>query len=316
MENLNVLDQMQSELRYQNFSTTIEKAYIYWARAYLSFNEDTDPAELGLPHLEAFLHYLSVERYAPKQTVNQALHAILFLYKQVLNMDCKWLENYIDTRENAKAPNVLTPKECQRLLSYLFGQDWLIASLIYGSGLRLSECLRLRVRDINLGNRTILVRNADGDIQRITILPNKLSAPLENHLQDRRMLHIKDLADGFGKVFLPRKIAEKYPNSARSWGWQYIFTQGQRSLGNSNEDTPSRIPMNEKNVKTAVEHAALEAGVYKQANCNTLRNSFAVHLIQYGVDIKAVEALLGHGEANAFAAHLHTQSPLDKLLIH
>ena len=318
MNEVLVLDQMQETLRINNFSVNIEKAYLYWTRAFLTFHGDRPPQDLGLNDVEAFLEHLKEERFAVTRTLDQALHAIRFLYKDVLAVDCPWLDKYIQQRDGKRNRNILSPKECQRVLSFLFGQDWLIASLIYGSGMRLVECVRLRIRDINFQDKSLLVRKADGDVGRQTVLPAKMVAPLRAHLEDRKLLHIKDIADGFGEVYLPAKIARDYPDAARSWGWQYVFPSSQRDADLRAGGKVRRKHVDEKSIKRAVEHAAIEAGVYKQASADTLRNSFAVHLIQNGVDVKAVEALLGHGdeESQIATAHLETKSPLDHLMIH
>ena len=314
---IQMLDRMRDTLRVHNFSAHTEKAYLYWVQSYITYYNGSDLTEMGLPQLHTFLKYLSQERLASARTLDQAMHAILYLYRNVMRMDASWLEQYIEERAAKRHKNVLGPSECQALMSHLFGQDWLIAGFIYGSGLRLTEAVRLRIRDVNFVERKVLVRDEKGDAARVTLLPRKLAAPLKAHLEDRRMVHIKDLADGLGEVVLPASIKEQYPHVARSWDWQFVFPSAKtvsdlRSAGNV-----CRFHVEEKSVRSGVEHAALEAEIYKQVSTDTLRNSFAVQLIQQGVDTKIVEALIGQGQKSlAEGAALKTTSPLDRLILH
>ncbi len=316
--NATLLQEARDKLRVRNYTVKTEKAYLYWVECFLGFYEEHDPMGLSLQDVEAFVQYLSKERYTPEKTRNQALHALLFLYKDVLGREAGWLEEYVRRQLGVRNHNFLKPVECQRLLSNMFGQEWLIASIVYGSGLRLMECVRLRVRDINFQDKALVVRQPNGEIGRLTLLPEKLISPLKNHFEDRKLLHIKDIADGFGEAYLPAKIAREYPDAARSWGWQYVFPSGQRmSDPRHGGGRLQRHHRNESSVKEAVERAAVESGVYQNTSADTLRNSFAVHLIQRGVDTKVVEALLGHGEnAHLTSGHLTTCSPLDLLTTH
>ncbi len=312
-----MLDRMRDTLRVHNFSSHTEKAYIYWVRSYLTYYKDSDLTEMGLPQLKSFLKYLSIERLATARTLDQALHAILYLYRNVMHLDASWLEQYIEEQANKRYRNVLGPSECQALMSNLSGHDWLVTAFIYGCGLRLTEAVRLRIRDINFLDMKVLVRDNKGEAARITLLPRKLVEPLHAHLEDRRMIHIKDLADGLGEVVIPASIKTQGQHVARTWDWQFVFPSAKTVSDLRSDGAVCRFHLEKKSVQRAIQHAALEAEIYKQVSADTLRNSFAVQLIQQGVDTKIVEALIGQGD-NSLAASdaLKTMSPLDRLLLH
>ena len=316
-KHVQMLDRMRDALRVHNFSAHTEKAYLYWVQSYLTYYNGSDLTEMGLPELKVFLKYLSQDRLASARTLDQAMHAILYLYRNVMRIDASWLEQYIEERAAKGHKNVLGPAECQALMSHLVGQDWLIAALIYGSGLRLTEAVRLRIRDIDFLERKVLVRDNRGDAARVTLLPQKLIEPLQAHLEDRRMVHIKDLADGLAEVVLPTSIKEQYPHVARSWDWQFAFPSSKTVSDMHSAGNVCRFHVEEQSVKHGVEHAAIEADIYKQISTDTLRNSFAVQLIQQGVETKIVEALIGQGDKSiAEAEALKTMSPLDRLILH
>lgn len=314
---LEMLERMRDTLRVHNFSVHTEKAYIYWVRSYLTYYHNSDVTKMGLSEVNNFLTYLSMERLASTRTLDQAVHAILYLYRDVLKIDASWLERYIEARAAKRHKNVLGPSECQALMSHLIGQDWLIAAFIYGAGLRLKEAVRIRVRDINFMDMKVLVRDEKGEAARVTLLPRKLIEPLLEHLDERRMIHIKDIADGHAEVVLPASIKGQGHHAARTWDWQFVFTSA-----NSVADTPSdsaecRSHIGAQSIKHSIEHAAMEAEIYKQVSADTLRNSFAVQLIQQGVNSKIVEALLGKGDKIlAPIEQLRTMSPLDRLRLH
>lgn len=314
---LEMLERMRDTLRVHNFSAHTERAYIYWVRSYLTYYKGSDITEMGLPQVKNFLTYLSMERLASARTLDQAMHAILYLYRNVMHLDASWLEQYIEERAARRHKNVLGPSDCQALLSHLFGYDWLIAAFIYGSGLRLTEAVRLRVRDVNFEDLKVLVRDEKGEAARVTLLPRKLVDPLLEHLEDRRMVHIKDLADGLGEVVLPVSIREQGHHAARTWDWQFVFPSAKTVTDLRSGGTVCRFHLEVKSVKRGIEHAAMEAEIYKQVSADTLRNSFAVQLIQQGVDTRTVEALIGQGEKSLAAADaLKTMSPLDRLILH
>lgn len=314
-----LLEQMRTSLQFRNFNLTTEKAYLYWARAYMLFNDQRHPGELGRDEIEAFLSHLGTDRYAAPSTQNQALKAIQFLYEEVLDLHPEWLARYLAKREEAGTPNILSPQEVQRLLSNLHGQDWLIACLVYGSGLRLMESLRLRIRDLNLHERAITVRDPEGHVIRDTILPKHLVEKLQSHLEDRKLLHIKDIAEGLGEVYLPPAIAENHPGVARSWGWQYLFPEQLNRTDPESRGVSRRHHINEVRLRQAIDRAAIEANIFKRVSADTLRNSFAVHLIQQGSPLRDVEALLGTARSQeddqpVNPELLRTLSPLDRRL--
>jgi len=314
---LNVLDRMRASLRVHQFNVNTEKAYMYWARAFVDYHNGQEPSELGRADVESFLKYLSKERYAAVQTQNQALHAILFLYKDVIGSHPEWLSKLVAEHEASRKSNILTKDEVQSLLSNLYGQEWLAVSLIYGAGLRASECVNLRVRDLNLQEESILVRQANGAAGWMTMLPHKLTTSLKTHIEDRKLLHIKDIADGLGEVHLPESVLELYPNAARSWSWQYLFPANERKFNVASGNLMRLSHMDENQIEKAIERAAIDAQIYTRVTSTTLRNSFAVHMIRSGVDSKQVEALLGHGlEHEVDNMQAKFKSPLDDLRIH
>lgn len=313
-----LLEQMRTALQFRNFNLNTEKAYLYWARAYLLYNDNRDPVELGRAELEAFLSHLAVDRYAASSTQNQALKAIQFLYEEVMDQRPEWLSRFISRRAESDTPNILSPQEVQRLLSRLHGQDWLIACLVYGAGLRLMESLRLRIRDLNINEREITVRDPEGHVIRETILPKHLIEKLRSHLDDRKMLHIKDIAEGMGEAYLPPGIAESHPGVARSWGWQYLFPEQLNRTDPESLGVSRRHHVHEVRIRQAIERAAIEANIFKRVSADTLRNSFGVHLIQRGVPLRDVEALLGTRSSHDDDSQpvnpelLRTPSPLDR----
>ncbi|MCF6263671.1 MAG: integron integrase [Xanthomonadales bacterium] len=314
---LNILDRMRATLRAHQFNINIGKAYIYWARAFIEYHNKQDPSELGQADVESFISHLASERYAAVQTQSQALHAVLFLYKDVLGSCPDWLNELVADQKATSKSNTLSKDEVQSLLSNLYGQEWLAVSLIYGAGLRASECVNLRIRDIDLQKHNILVRRANGTAGWTTIIPMKLLSSLRTHIEDRKLLHIKDIADGLGEVFLPVNVRELYPNAARSWSWQYVFPSTERDFDpvSGNLKRTSQIP--EDQINKAIERAAIDAQIYIRVTSTTLRNSFAAHLIHNGVDSKQVEALLGHGtDKELDGLPLGIKSPLDKIHIH
>ena len=316
---VNLLQRMKTSLRQEHYSDNVEKAYLYWARAYLLFHNQRHPSELGRADLEAFISHLAMDRYAPASTQNQAMHALMYMYQQVLGMKPSWLERYVKEREKGGMPNVLSSGEVQRVLSHLFGQEWLISALVYGSGLRLMEAARVRVRDIDLHNNRVQVRNGYGQVTRITILPEALVKSIRDHLEQRKMIHIKDLAEGHGEVYLEPHLARTESARARSWAMQYVFTAGRCKPDPRSAGKIRRHHADERMIGQAIERASIEANVFKRTSADTLRNCFAVHLIQQGATVATVEKLVGHGNSEEAsidahnARYLETVSPLDRL---
>lgn len=320
-----ILKQMRETLEQGDFSEAVVKAYLYWVRSFLLFHDNKDPAKLDRERVEAFLNHLAVDRYAAASTQNQALKAIQYLYEEVLPERPKWLSGYLREKQQNGIPNILSKAEVRRLLAQLHGQDWLIAAMIYGAGLRLMECLRLRVRDLNFDQHKISIRDEQAHVVRETLLPTKTLARLKNHLEERKLLHIKDIAEGAGAAQLPPPVAEQQPGVARSWGWQYVFPEQSITRPSTQARGTSRCNhANEKRVRQAIERAAVEASIYKRVSGDTLRNSFAVHMIQQGVPMREVELLLGTGHGDAPSAPDSdrslppmpaTQSPLDRVTV-
>ena len=273
---------------------------------------------MGHIEVEQFLTHLAVERNVAASTQNQALNAIVFLYKEVLGRELGWLDAMERAKRPVRMPVVLTTIEVRALLARLEGRHWLMASLLYGAGLRLMECVRLRVKDIDFEYAQITVRDGKGEKDRVTMLPGSIIAPLKIHLEQANVLHEQDLQEGFGEVYLPFALARKYPQAGREWGWQYVFPASQRSL-DPRSGKERRHHIDEQSLQRAVKKALREAGIHKPASCHTLRHSFATHLLQAGYDIRTVQELLGHKDVSTTMIYTHVlnrggkgvRSPLD-----
>ena len=274
---------------------------------------------MGAPEVEAFLSDLAVRRDVSASTQNQALSAILFLYKQVLQIELPWLEGVIRAKRSQRLPVVLTREEVASVLAQLDGTLWLVGSLLYGSGMRLMEVLRLRVKDVEFSRLEILIRDGKGQKDRVTMLPSKLVAPLQLHLERVKQLHRQDLLEGYGKANLPHALARKYPNAAAEWGWQFVFPSINRS-----EDPRSggifRHHLHEKTIQRAIRNAVRRIGLHNPATPHTLRHCFATHLLESGQDIRTVQELLGHADVKTTQIYTHVLnrgglavlSPLDR----
>ena len=314
-----LLDQVREQIRLRHYSIRTEAVYLEWVKRYIRFHKYRHPQEMGGPEVEAFLSDLAVRRDVSASTQNQALSAILFLYKQVLQIELPWMDGVIRARRPQRLPVVLTREEVASVLAQLDGTLWLIASLLYGSGMRLMEVLRLRVKDVEVARLEILIRDGKGQKDRVTMLPRKLAAPLELHLQRVRALHEQDLREGYGRANLPHALARKYPNAAAEWGWQFVFPSVNRS-----EDPRSggifRHHLHEKTIQRAVRNAVRRVGLHKPATPHTLRHSFATHLLESGQDIRTVQELLGHSDVKTTQIYTHVLnrgglgvlSPLDR----
>jgi len=264
-----------------------------WIKRFIIFHHMRHPNEMGEGEINEFLSHLALRRKVSASTQNQALSALLFLYRHVLKRDIGDLGDVIRARRPRHLPVVMTREEVQATLRHLEGAMWLIACLLYGAGLRLTECLRLRVHDIDFKANQIVVRSGKGFKDRVTMLPEKVKEPLMSHLKEVRRLHECDLAEGFGEVEMPYALARKYPNAGRSWGWQFAFPQKTRWV-DSETGTQGRHHVHESLVQKAMRSAVRQAGIFKHATCHTLRHSFATHLLEAGYDIRTVQELLGH----------------------
>lgn len=305
-------------LRVKHYSKRTEEAYIQWIKRYILHHGKRHPREMGVAEVESFLTHLAVERNVSASTQNQAKSALLFLYKEVLEMELPWLDNVTQAKAPKRLPVVLNKHEVQALLNRLDGTLWLIGSLLYGSGLRVMECLRLRVKDIDFVKREILVREGKGFKDRVTMLPGALVEPLKQHLIKVQALHDEDLAAGFGEVYMPMALDKKYPNGGREWAWQYVFPSIKRSIDPLTNKI-RRHHADEKTIQRAVKKAAKGGNITKLATPHTLRHSFATHLLEGGYDIRTVQELLGHSDVSTTMIYTHVlnkggrgvSSPLD-----
>jgi len=313
-----LLDQVRGKIRLKHYSLRTEQAYSDWIRRFIRFHGTRHPREMGSAEVEAFLTHLAVEGKVAASTQNQAKSALLFLYKEVLESELPWLDNVEQAKAPKRLPVVLTRAEVQALLTRLDGTHWLLASLLYGAGLRLMECLRLRVKDIDFARKEILVRDGKGFKDRVTMLPVALIEPLRVHLERVRDLHQQDIANGFGAVYLPYALERKYPNAAQEWIWQYVFPSAKRSVDLRSGET-RRHHVQDQALQRAIKQAVRDADLSKPATPHTLRHSFATHLLEGGYDIRTVQELLGHSDVSSTMIYTHVlnkgghgvASPLD-----
>jgi len=311
---------MQLALRARHYSRRTEQTYCQWARRYIRFHGLRHPAEMAEPEINAFVTHLAVHEKVSASTQTQALSALLFLYRHVLGHEVGELD-LVRANRPRRLPVVLTREEVRRLLGGLEGEPRLVASLLYGSGLRLMEGLRLRVCDLGPGRGELLVRSGKGDRDRVTMLPRSLQPALEAQLARARALHERDLADGWGSVELPGALARKYPRAAAEWRWQWVFPQ-QRRWRNRESGEEGRHHLHETIVQRAVTDGVRRTGIAKHATCHTLRHSFATHLLDDGYDIRTIQELLGHKDVRTTMIYAHVlnrggqgvRSPIDDLV--
>ncbi|MGB8694355.1 MAG: integron integrase [Steroidobacteraceae bacterium] len=315
-----LLDQVRSQLRLRHYSYRTEQQYVAWIKRFILFHGKRHPASMGAPELESFLSYLAVERKVAAATQGQALSAVLFLYKRVLGVDLPWLENVVRAKKPVRLPVVLTPEEVRAVLGQLDGVYRLVASLLYGSGLRLMEAMRLRVKDLNFHYRQVTVRSGKGDKDRVTVLPQGLIPALRAHLAAVQERHLVAVRDGYGGVELPYALARKYPGADREWAWQYAFPAPHPSIDPRNK-IRRRHHLNEEAVQRRVRIAMRAAGIVKPASSHTFRHCFATHLLERGSDIRTVQELLGHKDVTTTQIYTHVmrkgasavRSPLDAM---
>lgn len=315
-----LLDQVRGKIRLKHYSIRTEQAYTDWIKRFILHFGNRNPKEMGAAEVEQFLTYLAVEGKVSASTQNQAKAALLFLYKEVLTMELPWLENVEHAKTPRRLPVVLNKDEVQAILSRLEGTYWLIASLLYGTGMRIMECLRLRVQDIDFKRHEILIRDGKGFKDRVTMLPVTLGPTLQAQLVKVRTLHDADLLEGFGEVYLPYALERKYPNAAKEWCWQYVFPAPNRSI-DPRTNKVKRHHVLEQSVQRAVKQAVRDATISKAATPHTFRHSFATHLLEGGYDIRTVQELLGHADVSTTMIYTHVlnkggqgvRSPLDLL---
>ncbi len=313
-----LLDQVRQAIRVRHYSVRTEHAYAQWVRRFVLFHGKRHPLEMGAPEVAAFLSHLATQRRVAAATQNQARNALLFLYREVLGQPLPELEEVVRAKRPHRLPLVLTPAEVTALLTVVSGTPRLVAGLLYGSGLRLLEAVRLRAKDLDFGRGEVVVRDGKGRRDRVTMLPRRLAGPLEKQLELARALHRSDLGEGFGAVYLPDALARKYPAAAREWGWQYVFPAQQRSC-DPRTGEERRHHLSEATVQRAVRAGVRRAGLAKPASCHTLRHSFATHLLERGQDIRTVQELLGHRSVATTMIYTHVlnrgargvPSPLD-----
>ncbi len=299
-----LLEQVRNAVRTRHYSIRTEEAYIRWIREYILFFDKRHPTELGAKEISAFLSHLAVGRNVAASTQNQALSALLFLYREVLSLPIGWVDDVERAKRPKRLPVVFTKEEVKAVLGYLRADMWLMSSLLYGSGLRLMECVRLRVKDIDFAQLQIVVREGKGDKDRITMLPATLVQPLERQLERAKALHEVDVREGFGHVYLPYALTRKYPNADREWGWQYVFPASKRSV-DPRSGREQRHHLAETALQKAVKAAIRTAEINKTGSCHTLRHSFATHLLEAGYDIRTIQELLGHSDVQTTMIYTH-----------
>ncbi len=315
-----LLESLREALHVRHYSNRTEDTYCSWVKRFVNFHKLRHPKEMGELEINLFLTHLAVSEKVSASTQNQALSALLFLYRHVIGKDVGDLGHVIRARKPIHLPVVLTRDEVKALLAQLAGDKWLMASLMYGAGLRLMECLRLRVQDIDFASNEIMVRDGKGAKDRITMLPETLKQPLSDHLKNVKRVHDKDLADGWGRVLLPGALDRKYPNAPAEWRWQWVFPQENRWT-NPKTGEEGRHHIDESLIQKAVKSAAFHAQLIKRATCHTFRHSFATHLLESGYDIRTIQELMGHKDVSTTMIYTHVlnkgghgvKSPFDGL---
>ena len=313
-----LLDRVRWHLRVKHYSIRTEQAYLDWIRRFILFHGKRHPDIMGEEQIGAYLTHLAVNRHVSASTQNQALSALLFLFQQVLDRKLDFIPGVERVRRPPKVPVVLTPEETRAVLAQLRGDYRLMGELLYGSGMRLMEAVRLRVKDIDFGYNQITIHDGKGMHERVTLLPERVRRPLQLHLERVKELHRRDIASGGGQVYLPFGLRRKYPNAGRAWAWQYVFPAAKLSTDPRSREI-QRHHVSEKNLQNAVKLAIKRARVAKAASCHTFRHSFATHLLENGQDIRTVQELLGHKDVSTTMIYTHVlnkpglgiRSPLD-----
>ncbi len=301
---MKLLDMVRHRIRLKGYSIRTEKTYTDWIRRFILFHDKRHPKDMGKKEIEAFLSHLVINRNVAPSTQNQAFHALLFLYDQVLEIKMPENISAVRSKKPVRLPTVMTREETQQVINVMRGSHKLMAEIMYGCGLRVMECLRLRVKDIDFGMNQILARDGKGSKDRITVLPQKIIEPIQIHLRYVKYLHQKDLKEGYGRVFLPFALSRKYPKADRSWGWQYVFPAGKRSV-DPRSGIKRRHHAHETAVRKAIKQAAQITGIVKPITCHTLRHSFATDLLANGYDIRTVQDLLGHKDVSTTMIYTH-----------
>jgi integron integrase len=317
-----LLDQVRQVIRVKNYSYRTEQAYVTWINRYILYHDKRHPAEMGEPEVEAFLTHLTIDRSVAASTQSQALNALLFLYREVLRKPLQQTINAVRAKNTRRLPTVLARNEVEMILAELEGESLLMAQLLYGAGLRVSECLRLRVKDIDFGQRLILVRDGKGQKDRTTLMPEIIIEPMRSHLQVLKERHHRDLQAGNGRSSVPYALSRKYPNADREFGWHYIFpSQNLSKDPQTDDDTLYRHHKHASSLQKAIGKAAKATGITKHVTPHTFRHSFATHLLESGYDIRTIQQLLGHKDVKTTMIYTHVarrgllgvRSPLDEM---
>lgn len=314
-----LFDEVRRKLRLKHYSLSTERVYLQWMRRFIVANDRRHPREMGGGEVERFLSRLATVDDVSASTQNQALSALLFLYRDVLGVELPWMENVVRAKRPRRLPVVLSQEETRQLLAQMDGRAWLIASLLYGTGMRLREALRLRVKDVDFARNEILVRDGKGGKDRRTMLPRALEGPLQREIERVRVLHARDLAEGFGDARLPHALARKYPDAGRGFGWQFVFPSTRRAR-DPLDGRERRHHFDDGVLARAIKSACRRAGIEKPVSAHTLRHSFATHLVESGYDIRTVQELLGHKDVATTQIYTHVLnrggggvlSPLDR----
>lgn len=315
---IKLLDQMRLVLRLKHMSVRTEEAYVLWVRRFILFHHKRHPKDMGAQEIRAFLAHLAVHDRVAASTQNVALNALVFLYRAVLKQDFPELGKIERAKRPRHVPVVFTREEVACVLAHLNGMPHLMASLLYGAGLRLMECVRLRVKDVDVAYHQITVHDGKGAHDRVTMLPQSVELGLQRHLERVKLLHEADLLEGFGEVYLPYAFERKEPSAAKAWEWQYVFPASRRSR-DPRSGVERRHHLAETVLQKAVKGAIHQAEIHKRGSCHTLRHSFATHLIEDGYDIRTVQELLGHKDVSTTMVYTHVpqrggkgvRSPLD-----
>jgi integron integrase len=320
MSNVKLLDLVRTELRVRHMSIRTEQAYVGWIKRYILYYQKKHPNLMGPSEICQYLSYLAVKGNVSAATQNQALNALIFLYREILKIDLNEIGKYVRAKQIKKLPVVLSPTEVEQVFSHMYGVYAIMVGLLYGSGLRLMECVRLRVKDIDFKYKNIVVRDGKGNKDRVTILPQIYAEPLKLHLKKVQIIHQQDLLAGFGDVFLPHALERKFVGAGREWKWQYVFPASHLSQ-DPRSDKKRRHHLSESILQKMVRRAVKESDITKQASCHSFRHSFATHLLENGYDIRTVQSLLGHKDVRTTMIYTHVlqrgamavRSPVDKM---
>ncbi len=313
-----LLEQVSDAIRVKHYSHRTEQTYVEWIRRYILFHHKRHPKDMGVEEIQVFISHLATERHLSASSQNQALSAIIFLYRHVLQKEIEFPTDVIRAEKSKTLPTVLTQQEAMTVISKMTGLPQLMTKILYGSGIRLMECLRLRVKDIDFGNHTLIVRDGKGEDDRVTVLPNSLIPALQAQIKVVALIHRQDLEKGYGEVYLPYALAQKYSNAAKEEMWQYLFPAISLSIDPKSKKT-MRHHMDETILQKAIRRAALLAKIDKPISPHTFRHSFATQLLQSGYDIRTVQELLGHKDVKTTMIYTHVlqrgagavKSPLD-----